>query len=310
MKNSSKKSPSSARQNTNSSNMFSDRWMVTIHGARPENCPILNLLKSQFQKDEYTLAAVAYETGQHGIHPHWQIYFQTAKKCRMKQRFTNLLGEDVGFHIELAKSTRNKCLVYIYAVEKQHEIGWVHYAKGHVPPASYRPYKTQNLLWLRDNMKPWQRWITNKVTQRADYRDILWVLDPGGNAGKTYLAKYLHYFHGAIITGGSSSDMKHAIARWRQITGHYPVTIIIDSARSDTIRKDSYKAIEQLKNALFFSGKYESGMVASCTPPNIVVFSNKPPKLKAFSRDRWVVRTIDPETQQLVPWVPDVDTSK
>lgn len=287
------------------------RWCATIHGARPdETCPILGRLKSQFQKDEYALAAVAYETGQHGIHPHWQVYFQTAKQSRMKQRFADLLGEDVGFHIELAKGTRNANLVYVYAVHKQHEIGWVHYAKGHVPPASYRPYKTQNLLWLRDNMKPWQRWITDKVTQRADYRDILWVWEPEGNTGKTYLAKYLHYFHGAILTGGSSGDMKHAIARWKQITGHYPITIIIDVARADKMRPDGYKAIEQMKNALFFSGKYESGMVASCNPPHIVVFANQPPNVKMFSSDRWVVRKIDPVSQQLVPWIPDVGPQK
>ena len=281
------------------------KWSLTIHGAKPENCPILKILKSQFQKDEYTLAAVAYETGEQGIHPHWQIYFQTAKTCRMKQKISLVLGEEISFHLQACKGTRNANLVYIYAVHKQHEIGWVQYSKGHVPPASYRPYKTENLLWLHNNMKPWQRWVTEKVTQqRADFRDILWIWEPEGNSGKTYLAKYLHYFHGAIITGGSSRDMKHAIARWKQITGHYPITIIVDLARADTIRKDGYKAIEQLKNAIFFSGKYESGMVASCNPPNIVVFSNTHPKIQHFSNDRWIIKKINPTTNQLESWVP------
>ena len=285
--------------------MHGYRWCGDVHGASPDgNCPILKALKSEFQKDDYTLAAVAYETGVHGIHPHWQFYFQTKVDCRMKQRLSQVLGADSGFHIEVADGTRNKNLRYIYAVDKQHEIGWLHYKKGHEAPASYRPYKTQNLLWLRDNMKPWQRWITEKVTKTADYRDILWIWQPEGNTGKTYLAKYLHYFHGAIITGGKSEDMKHAIARWKQITGHYPVTIIIDVARSDSIPKSGYKTIEQIKNALFFSGKYQSGMVASCNPPNVVIFSNTPPKLQNLSNDRWVVKTIDPYTNRLVDWAP------
>ena len=279
-----------------------DRWCLTVHGANPDGeCLLLAALQKEFQKDDYPLAAVAYETGVHGIHPHWQIYFQTAKKCRMKQRMSDLLGEDCGFHIELAIGTRNANLKYVYAVEKQYQIGWIHYAKGHVPPASYRSYKTQNLLWLRNNMKPWQAQITQRVISFADYRNILWIWQPEGNTGKTYLAKYLHYFHGAIVTGGKSDDMKHAIARWKQITGHYPVTIIIDLARADNIPKSGYKTIQQIKNALFFSGKYQSGMVASCNPPNIVVFANRKPVLQHMSKDRWVVRRICPETHKLIP---------
>lgn len=287
-------------KSTKSKDLKGYKWAVTIHGADPGgNCPIFGLLKKQFQKPEYTLAAVAYETGEHGIHPHWQIYFQTTKTCRMKRHFLNTLGEEIGLHIELARGTRNANLNYVYAVEKQHEIGWVHYAKGHVPPASYRPYKTNNLLWLRNNMNPWQRWLTQTVTQRADYRDILWIWEPKGNTGKTYLAKYLHYFHGAILTGGKSDDMKHAISRWKQITGHYPVTIIVDLARATKISAEGYYTLEQIKNAMFFSGKYQSGMIASCNPPNVVVFANTPPDTKMMSKDRWKIYQINPDTHQL-----------
>lgn len=287
---------------TSSGNLQGKRWCVTVHGANPNgNCPILERLKSEFQKDQYVLAAVAYETGKQHIHPHWQVYFQTENRCTMKQKFQEVVGEEIAFHIELAKGTKNANLNYIYATKKQHELGWIHYAKGHVPPASYVPRKTQNLLWLHNNMKPWQAWITQKVTSSADYRDILWIWEPVGNTGKTYLAKYLHYFHGAILTGGKAEDMKHAIARWKQITGHYPITILIDLARSDSIPKSGYKTIEQIKNAIFFSGKYESGMVASTSPPHLIVFANVAPNIKHMSSDRWKVYKIDPETDQLVP---------
>lgn len=303
MKTSTPKEPSKQGSSTPKIPIEGTRWCLTIHGADPNgNCPILNLLKVQFSMNKYVLAAVAYETGQHGIHPHWQVYFETSKKCGMKKRLCDLLGSQIGFHIEVAQGTRNANLRYIYAVTKQHQLGWVHFVKNCEPPKDYRPWKTQNLLWLRDNMKPWQAWITAKVTKTADYRDILWIVDPKGNTGKTYLAKYLHYFHGAILTGGKSEDMKHAIARWKQITGHFPVTIIIDLARSDRISMSGYKSIEEIKNAIFFSGKYQSGMVASCNPPNVVVFANVPPKLNAMSADRWVIRTICPKTLELVPW--------
>lgn len=285
--------------------MKSKRWTLVVHGANPDgNCPIFNKLKNQFQKDEYALAGIAYETGKHGIHPHWQIYFETAEACRMKAKISLLLGEEIGFHLEAAKGTQNANLKYLYAVDKQHQIGWLHYTKGHSAPSSYRSYKTENLLWLRNNMKPWQVQITEKVTKSAGFRDIFWIWQPEGNTGKTYLAKYLHYFHGAIITGGKSEDMKHAISRWKEITGHYPVTIIIDLARSGCISAKGYSTIEQIKNALFFSGKYQSGMVASCNPPNIVIFANKPPNTKYMSKDRWIVKTICTHTHKLIDFTP------
>ena len=93
--------------------------------------------------------------------------------------------------------------------------------------------------------------------------------------------------------------MKHAIARWKQITGHYPVTIIVDLARMTKISQAAYYTLEQIKNAIFFSGKYQSGMVASCIPPNVVVFANTPPNTKMMSEDRWRIYKINPDTHQL-----------
>lgn len=280
------------------------RFVVTIHGAKPDNCPILELLKQQFQKDEYTVVAVAYETGQQGVHPHWQIYLELERRVsNFKSILTTVLkplGKEDCFHVEKAKGTQSANLNYVYAVRKQHELGWVQYAKGHNVPWDYCPRGCENLLWLHRNMKPWQREITDRVTGTASYRDILYIHEPVGNTGKTYLSKYLHYFHGAIITGGSASDMKHAISRWKEITGAFPVIIIFDIARSDRLNLDSYKAIEQIKNGLFFTGKYDSGMVASLRPPHVVLFSNSKPVMQYMSQDRWCVRAIDPVTKTLV----------
>lgn len=137
------------------------RFSLTIHGAKPQNCPILKLLKKQFQNDMYTVAAVAYQTGAHGIHPHWQIYFQLAERVNNMKSIINSLLKPLGlqqsFHIEIAKGTLRANLAYVYAVRKQHELGWVQYAKGHVEPYDYDKKKMglNNLLWLHNNMKPW-----------------------------------------------------------------------------------------------------------------------------------------------------------
>ena len=281
-------------------NLVGSRWTLVVHGG---TSPQLDNLVSFFETDEVPCAAVAYETGKQGVHPHWQVYFQTSERRRMKTAIEQVLGSP-DFHLEVARGTKNANLKYVYAVNKEHQIGWVLYAKNAPEPVGFCRRKRDNLLWLRDHMKPWQREIHERVMAPSTFRDILWVWEPKGNTGKTYLAKYLHFFHGAILTGGKGADMKHAIARWKQITGHYPVTIIIDVARSDTVSADGYRTIQQMKNALFFSGKYDSGMVAAVNPPHIVVFSNVPPAWEHMSLDRWDVRRICEETGSLRPYPP------
>lgn len=64
-------------------------------------------------------------------------------------------------------------------------------------------------------MKPWMYVLKERVLSQATFRSIMWIWEPVGNTGKTYFAKYLHFFYGAILTGGKGADMKHAIARWR-----------------------------------------------------------------------------------------------
>lgn len=290
--------PSRKRGNTKSPPchlLAGSRWVLTQHGARTES---LDKLSSFFETDQVVSACIAYETGMYGIHPHWQCYFQTAKPCRMKNKIAEVLGHKQ-FHLELARGTKQSNIRYLFAVQKEHEIGWVHFRKNVDTPIDYDPEDTENLLRLHRRIQAepqiWQRKLRDAFICRADFRDILWVYEPKGNTGKSYFAKYMHYFHGAIITGGKSSDMKHAIARWKEITGAYPVIILIDLARSDDISKTGYRTIEEMKNSFFFSGKYESGMVASKRPPHFCVFANVPPKREYMSQDRWTVYRLESE---------------
>ena len=53
----------------------------------------------------------------------------------------------------------------------------------------------------------------------------------------------------------------------------------------------SYAAIEEVKDGMFYNGKYESSMVIY-NPPHIICMANFPPDLDKLSKDRWVVRYI------------------
>lgn len=53
----------------------------------------------------------------------------------------------------------------------------------------------------------------------------------------------------------------------------------------------SYQSIEEVKNGIFFSGKYEGKMIIYDSPW-VIVFANYPPELQAMSSDRWIVKEI------------------
>lgn len=95
------------------------------------------------------------------------------------------------------------------------------------------------------------------------------------------------------MTGGTAGDMKHAAARFREVTGYYPAIVCANVARSDRFTSSSAKALEAIKDGLFFSGKYESGMTNTWAAPIVIVFANRKPVTSAFSSDRWRVYRIN-----------------
>ena len=49
-----------------------------------------------------------------------------------------------------------------------------------------------------------------------------------------------------------------------------------------------YGALEQLKNGMIYSGKYEGG-TCLFDNPHVIVFANEPPKIEKMSLDRWKI---------------------
>ena len=105
------------------------------------------------------MAAVSFETGANGIHPHWQIYFETAYRCTMKAKLTSLLKTgrvNYAFHLEVAKGTLADNINYVYAINKDYELGWVLYSKGVQAPLDYIPTQYNRLVQMHKHLYPWQ----------------------------------------------------------------------------------------------------------------------------------------------------------
>ncbi len=131
-----------------------------------------------------------------------------------------------------------------------------------------------------------------KTTCKPGSRKIYWFWSQKGNIGKSALTKHLCIKYGTLIIGGTWKDAFYAITQ-KVIAGVDPKAIVFDLPRNQG-NKISYTAIEGIKNGLFFSPKYESGMCVFNTP-HIVIFANEAPNMWKLSEDRWIVKQLDDE---------------
>lgn len=124
---------------------------------------------------------------------------------------------------------------------------------------------------------PWQQELLDVVEGPVDPRAVYWVYDGVGNHGKTYFAKHLVDAHGAFYTnGGKAVDLTYAYAGQG--------IVVFDYVR-DSKDYVGYGVIEQLKNGILMSTKYESTM-KRFNVPHVIVLANFRPEEGKFSQDR------------------------
>lgn len=141
--------------------------------------------------------------------------------------------------------------------------------------------------------RPWQKQLAIDLDGPIDKDKIIWYVDTDGGWGKTTFAKHwcLKYPGKVLYMSGKSADCKYGIASWLEKNPEADLeTVFFDYTRSIEMYV-SYQAIEEIKNAIFFNSKYESGMVMY-NKPHVVVFANFAPDKMKMSTYKWDVRTM------------------
>lgn len=235
-------------------------WFLTINNPSfSDDTKIRELEKYCFQ----------YEKGESGtIHIQAVIGFKNPISFNSVKKMFNTA------HIEPVKSI-NEALDYCNKSNTSISCNWS------------RGFKPQTPIKIIKELRPFQQKIVDNINFHDD-RKINWYYDTHGNIGKTSLAKYLCVKYNALYVNGKGADMRYAVANWENKN---ELICIFGFARS-LEGKISYTGIEDIKDGLFFSGKYESSMTIM-NSPYIICLANWYPDTSEMSKDRWNIIKLD-----------------
>lgn len=253
------------RGNTRKPELRSRGWFFTLNN--PDSV-------TQFSETLEISGCVRYlfqlELGEEGT-PHFQglVYYDNART------FNSMKELDNRIHWEKLKDLR-KAINYCCKIETRIDGPW---AKGIKIP--------RQIKLINPNDRPWQANYIKEISEEPDDRTIVWVADYEGGMGKTSLAKYLVIKHKALVVSGKATDIKYAVMKHIEKFGSLDIVCFLFPRTVENYI--SYDAIESLKDGLFFSAKYESGMCVFA-PPHVLCLANFEPDRSALTKDRWDIR--------------------
>jgi len=132
--------------------------------------------------------------------------------------------------------------------------------------------------------------IVELIKSEPDNRTVNWVWSNEGGIGKTSTCAYIqHMYENVCIVNGKGSDIKNQVINHLRESELDILIVNVPRCNEDHV---SYAAIEEIKDGLIYSGKYEGGF-ANIEHPHVIVISNMEPKREKLSCDRWNVINLD-----------------
>jgi len=238
-------------------------WCFTFNNYLEEDPLALRLLFNRICK-KYIFQE---ETGKEGT-PHLQGSISLKKKMRL----TEWKKINNNIHWE---PTRNVECADKYACKEETRTGqcWTHIKK--------KAFKRTKSKF--DNIKPRQE-IMDMILTEPDNRTINWVWSEKGGVGKTSTAAFIeNEYEGVCIVNGRGHDIKNSVIRHLE---EDTLDILIINVPRCNENYVSFSAIEEIKDGLIYSGKYEGGF-ANIEHPHVIIMSNFEPEKNKLSEDRW-----------------------
>ncbi len=252
----------------------SKHWCFTLNNYTNEN---IEFICSNSSIEQYIFQE---ETGDKGT-PHLQGYIKFKSKVRPLSIF-----KSTSFHWEKTRDIKRSIA---YCQKEDTRTGKV-FSKGIKIIKPLKCIKTEQLY-------DWQKSIVALVQDEPNDRHIHWYWETVGNVGKSAMVRYLCIKHDAIIVSGKSADIKYQIKMYVDKHNTGPDIIIYDIPRTAE-NYVNYGALEEVKNGLFASNKYESSMII-INPPHFLCFANFEPMYNCVSLNRWKIHNLGEDEASL-----------
>lgn len=136
-------------------------------------------------------------------------------------------------------------------------------------------------------LRNWQRDLYQMLQAPADDRKIIFVVDDVGNTGKSWFIRFMLTQHPEScqrLSVGKRDDLAYAVDPSKHM-----FLFDIPRGQSEYIQ---YSVLEQLKDGLIFSSKYESRNKVMASKSHVVVMTNEQPDLNKLSMDRYAIINI------------------
>lgn len=136
-------------------------------------------------------------------------------------------------------------------------------------------------------LRPWMEELNGILINEPDDREIIFVVDPKGNAGKSWFVEHFRQLHPRntiVCLPGKKADMVYSA----QSYGFDPRCVFLDAPRSKQSEFILYDFLEEMKNGCILNTKYESNLWRF-PRPHVVVMMNEQPDMSKLTDDRYHV---------------------
>jgi len=279
----------------------SKRWCFTWNNPGAGQWELITAWVRDLHGVDFDVGVMQEEVGAGGT-PHIQGTLVFSGKTRPLSYFSSALCgfSGSGIHWEKMRGTVDQACVYS---SKEATRCGRSFAVGWSPPSELQCLSASD-LWV------WQRELdTLLAVACCDDRPIHWFWEASGRTGKSAFSRYLAIKRGALSVSGTAANIACAISMYIDKHGRGPPILILDVPRSGRVGVNEIRCIEQVKNGLMFSGKYESAQIIF-NSPHVVIFANVAPTFEEWSADRYHVTEISLDSELADFLLPPSGTSQ
>ena len=140
-------------------------------------------------------------------------------------------------------------------------------------------------------LRLWQEQLLDIIDEGGSDRKIIWVKGKDGNEGKSWFQSYLQSLRGVHRVArfditNKSSDLLHIMSR--SALGTTDI-FLFNHQRCLPSEDCCYSLLEMIKDGYASAPKFHGSNLRIKTPNVVVVFSNRDPRIRSLSKDRWKI---------------------